>query len=1105
MEYPKTVHPIHRHALAHEIMQQLITHQVFLIYGAAFRGKSWLIKNCLQNQFAKANRKLLVLDLFTLRKNNAKSLDLEAARWLFDWDEHAFQQFKQQHSGKPWLLHELIQQRLTRGDCLVLDHLARIPTTKANKNWLKSLVSFLYEQGILILFSERALTVQDSQTQEALRHLRPELQGKEIPLIGHDELHSWVSHQFPKENTVALVQALRDATGGSARLCNDFAHYYACHFPERRQPVEAFAKQASHHYIESIRFTLEALASFPEATLASIKHGSPLYQQLLLSGAFHAPQGKLTPISSIHHQRLQRTYSLQQRLFQLSSLSLQRILTTQEPVELLVLPLRRLLDQSLTIEHAFSAVRDVILRFYKVQTHCLYLGDTGHPLVWRQATIKSDQLKTLDTLLINRRDPHHTAFFRAIRSGAPAQFGSDQYLIPLVGADGLINALWCIALPPRLRSESKVWQRTRIVNAVSQLLQGLQAPIARHLEYQAREHEHAKATQLQRRIDSHTLRQNDNQLLSILHESRAGAVGVIKPKRKDASTTEWISVGFVSQRDNQEHMQFERSFLAQIVPDRLNKMADTAYRKGLVSNAPAAMQIFPMLAKQAFKTTLFLKPITIERDSGYKQTWIAIFAYPHQHNHHVITSYQQNDLSLFAQRLVEVSFAKYHWRRKVKRELQLLGEIGSTLSSIFSETDHSLSELLHALQNYFEVEAISVSDIQRCQEGHQMQDKVTLRRGLGYQTGYNHITYPLSNTPSEGLTGHVARIGQPFVFYQNQHEEHTILYYDHHGRTQSETQSVSAEYEVTTEYLASRVLKNGLFIPILWKQEGQPHDKVIGVLKMANRLRPSYPPYSSQKIVSAISFATLLAPVLYTLQQRARIESTNQQRSTQALLRGIDHELKHYIKDIRWTTELLSVKTQSPDIITLCDEIDQAAKKMNQRISDIRELVSIDAGQPVQVSLLDTCQQTVAQQQQRLQRDHHQHIPITCEGIHPDLRARIDADKFSFAIENLVRNACEALVDTPSPRIWLYTDDDLTDEVHLIIADNGPGIPASLRHNLFDPFVSGHRTTVPLDQPDRVRGVGLTLVRRIIEMAGGRIYTNRIAGETRFEVCLPKM
>nr|WP_256205565.1 ATP-binding protein [Calditerricola satsumensis] len=64
------------------------------------------------------------------------------------------------------------------------------------------------------------------------------------------------------------------------------------------------------------------------------------------------------------------------------------------------------------------------------------------------------------------------------------------------------------------------------------------------------------------------------------------------------------------------------------------------------------------------------------------------------------------------------------------------------------------------------------------------------------------------------------------------------------------------------------------------------------------------------------------------------------------------------------------------------------------------------------------------------------------------------------------------------------------------MADNGPGIPAALLSRMFE---RGFTTT-----GDPNRGIGLSLVREIVENAGGEIAVDSAVGEgTVFHITLP--
>jgi signal transduction histidine kinase len=137
-------------------------------------------------------------------------------------------------------------------------------------------------------------------------------------------------------------------------------------------------------------------------------------------------------------------------------------------------------------------------------------------------------------------------------------------------------------------------------------------------------------------------------------------------------------------------------------------------------------------------------------------------------------------------------------------------------------------------------------------------------------------------------------------------------------------------------------------------------------------------------------------------------------------------------------------------------------------------------------------------------------LPHLGRGIR--LRCRVDAGLpqiaansvlLVWALENIVKNAVDALAGRGGriSIIALAGDSPALDSrngesVHIVIADNGPGIAPSVRKRIFEPGVS----TKPGGW-----GVGLALSRRIIEeLHQGRIIVeDRPSGGTVFDIALP--
>src|SRR6202034_4282851 len=85
------------------------------------------------------------------------------------------------------------------------------------------------------------------------------------------------------------------------------------------------------------------------------------------------------------------------------------------------------------------------------------------------------------------------------------------------------------------------------------------------------------------------------------------------------------------------------------------------------------------------------------------------------------------------------------------------------------------------------------------------------------------------------------------------------------------------------------------------------------------------------------------------------------------------------------------------------------------------------------------------------------------------------------AVANLVLNACEA-VDPGSGQIVITTTGN-KDTLLIDIWDNGPGIPATIRDSVFQPFVSYGKAAG--------NGLGLAIAKKIVEDHSGKIYLDK--------------
>jgi light-regulated signal transduction histidine kinase (bacteriophytochrome) len=99
-----------------------------------------------------------------------------------------------------------------------------------------------------------------------------------------------------------------------------------------------------------------------------------------------------------------------------------------------------------------------------------------------------------------------------------------------------------------------------------------------------------------------------------------------------------------------------------------------------------------------------------------------------------------------------------------------------------------------------------------------------------------------------------------------------------------------------------------------------------------------------------------------------------------------------------------------------------------------------------------------------------------------------DRTRLIEVIQNLVDNAVKFMGNQPNPRITIGENKNEKDETIFFVHDNGMGIDSQYHERIFTLFNK-------LNTDTEGTGIGLTLIKRIIEVHNGRIWLESEPGK----------
>lgn len=243
---------------------------------------------------------------------------------------------------------------------------------------------------------------------------------------------------------------------------------------------------------------------------------------------------------------------------------------------------------------------------------------------------------------------------------------------------------------------------------------------------------------------------------------------------------------------------------------------------------------------------------------------------------------------------------------------------------------------------------------------------------------------------------------------------------------------------------------------------------------------------SSGRIIGASKIARDI-----TARKRAEVEQkalrdalAEANRRKDEFLATLAHELRNPLAPLRNALSLLQHTTgRSEGIEEACGVMQRQLDHMTRLIEDLLDVSRISRGKlelrrqrvalkHVIDSAIETCTPLIEQ------RKHHLTVTLPGNAVFVDA----DPTRLSQSLANLLSNAAKYTPD--GGHIWLLAQAQPPARVAISIRDTGVGIPAEMLDRVFDMFT---QVDAALDRSQGGLGIGLTLVKRLIEMHGGTV------------------
>ena len=254
--------------------------------------------------------------------------------------------------------------------------------------------------------------------------------------------------------------------------------------------------------------------------------------------------------------------------------------------------------------------------------------------------------------------------------------------------------------------------------------------------------------------------------------------------------------------------------------------------------------------------------------------------------------------------------------------------------------------------------------------------------------------------------------------------------------------------------------------------------RLLGTLTFASRQRQDFEP-------DEVEFLDTLSQYVAAAYERLRLmeQLREADRRKDHFLATLAHELRNPLAPLRNGLQVMKLSDVPSEPVRQAQAVmERQLTHMVRLIDDLLDMSRISRGKitlrKVRVDVAEVVQNALETSRPTIDAHRH-HLEVEL----PDAPLYLDADvtRMAQVLSNLLNNAAKFTPTGGRIEIRAYRDGD---EVALTVRDNGVGIPHGMLPHVFEVFTQVDRS---LERADGGLGIGLSLVKGLVELHGGRV------------------